>query len=129
MRVAVGVGLAMTLGPVGAAVGTRARRLRRLRGLRRRRTGLAVRPRRSTRRARLVTAGALAVGAGVRRLAVMQTTDLLVANRVLGADDAAAFGVLSTLGGAAFFATATIPLVLMPAAVRGRATRPRSPWR
>ena len=63
-------------------------------------------------------------------IAVLQSTDLLVANRVLDADDAAAFGVLSTIGGAAFFATATIPLVLMPAARRGRAQRrARSPSR
>ena len=61
-------------------------------------------------------------------VAVLQSTDLLVANRVLDADDAAAFGVLSTIGGAAFFATATIPLVLMPAVRSGRASaRPRPP--
>ena len=55
----------------------------------------------------------------------LQTIDLLVANRVLAADGAAEFGVLSTIGGAAFFATATIPLVLMPAAARGRPAPPR----
>ena len=53
-------------------------------------------------------------------MAVLQSLDLLVANRVLEPDLAARFAVLSTLGGAAFFATATIPLVLMPAAVRRR---------
>ena len=53
-------------------------------------------------------------------MAILQSIDLLVANRVLDGDGPAQFAVLSTLGGAAFFATATIPLVLMPAAVRGR---------
>ena len=53
-------------------------------------------------------------------IAVLQSADLLVANRVLDADQAASFGVLSTIGGAAFFATATIPLVLMPSVVKGR---------
>ena len=50
-------------------------------------------------------------------------SDLLVANRVLDADEAARFAVLSTIGGAAFFATATIPLVLLPAVRRGRPAR------
>ena len=68
-------------------------------------------------------AGALAVGLSFVAIAVLQSIDLLVANRVLDADGAAAFGVLSTIGGAAFFATATIPLVLMPAVVKGRDAR------
>ena len=120
VRVAVGVSLAMTLGPVGAAAGCV------LAGY----TGFAV----------CAIGRAVVVGGSRRRpaarsrhtarwrsalsfvaIAVMQSIDLLVANRVLSADDAAAFGVLSTIGGAAFFATATIPLVLMPAARRGRA--------
>ncbi len=51
-------------------------------------------------------------------LAVLQSIDLLVANHRLAPVDAARFSVLSTLGGAAAFATATIPLVLLPAAAR-----------
>ena len=43
-----------------------------------------------------------------------------MANRVLDDGEAARFAVLSTIGGAAFFATATIPLVLLPAVRRGR---------
>jgi O-antigen/teichoic acid export membrane protein len=65
--------------------------------------------------------GTVAVAVAFVLIAVLPTIDLLVANRVLEPAEAARFGVLSTLGGAAFFATATIPLVLIPAAVRGRA--------
>jgi O-antigen/teichoic acid export membrane protein len=127
MRVVVGVPLAMALGPTGAAVGTV------LGGY----TGLLVcgrgapgapswsgpsaldpigppLPRPVTR------SGAFAVGLSFVAIAVLQSIDLLVANRVLDADAAASFGVLSTIGGAAFFATATIPLVLMPSVVKGR---------
>lgn len=53
-------------------------------------------------------------------LAVIQNQDLLLANRLLGPAQAGSYGALSTLGGAAAFATATIPLVLLPGAARGR---------
>ncbi len=119
VRVAVGVSLAMTLGPIGAAMGCV------LAGY----TGFAVcaigrapavgRDPAAVRRT-ISSRGTLAVALSFVAIAVMQSIDLLVANRVLSADDAAAFGVLSTIGGAAFFATATIPLVLMPAVRRGR---------
>jgi O-antigen/teichoic acid export membrane protein len=66
--------------------------------------------------------GTVAVAVGFVLMAVLPAVDLLVANRVLEPADAGRFGVLSTLGGAAIFATATIPLVLIPAAVRGRAS-------
>lgn len=56
-------------------------------------------------------------------VAVLQTADLLVADRVLGRDAAADFGVLSTIGGAAVFATATVPLVLLPALGRAASAR------
>lgn len=52
-------------------------------------------------------------------LAVVQNQDLIFANRLLGSHDAGAYAALSTLGGAAAFATVTIPLVLLPRAVRG----------
>ena len=64
--------------------------------------------------------GAVAVAVAFVLMAVLPAVDLLVANRVLEPTEAGRFGVLSTLGGAAIFATATIPLVLIPAAVRGR---------
>ncbi|MGH8985279.1 MAG: glycosyltransferase family 39 protein, partial [Acidimicrobiia bacterium] len=50
-------------------------------------------------------------------LAVVQNQDVLLAARVLPAGDAARFAALSTLGGVAAFATATVPLVLLPRAV------------
>jgi O-antigen/teichoic acid export membrane protein len=117
VRLAVGVSLALAAGPVGAAAATV------LAGC----AALAVcaarsePDTRSPRRAAAPASSAIVLLAvSFVAIAVLQSTDLLVANRVLDADGAAAFGVLSTLGGAAFFATATIPLVLMPAAVRGR---------
>ncbi len=121
VRLAVGVSLALAVGPIGAAVGTVAAGYAALvvctGGVRpwhvsRRASSLAERP--------VSAAGAIAVGVSFVTLAVLQATDLLVANRSLDPLAAAQFGVLSTIGGAAFFATATLPLVLMPAAVRGR---------
>ncbi len=56
----------------------------------------------------------LAVASPFLLIAVFQTADLLVASRVLRGAGAAEFGVLSTIGGAAVFATATVPLVLIP---------------
>lgn len=53
-------------------------------------------------------------------VAIVQSIDLIIANRSLAGPAAAQFAVLSTLGGAAVFATATIPMVLMPAVVGGR---------
>jgi hypothetical protein len=50
-------------------------------------------------------------------LAVVQNQDLLLAARLLPAGDGARFAALSTLGGVAAFATATVPLVLLPRAV------------
>ena len=124
-RVVVGVPLALALGATGAAAGTV------IAGY----TGLLVctggpflerwgpattfDPPTAPRRA-VTRAGALTVGMSFVAIAVLQSADLLVANRVLAADQAASFGVLSTIGGAAFFATATIPLVLMPSLVKGR---------
>lgn len=62
---------------------------------------------------------ALGVGVSFIGLAVLQITDLVIANARLGEFDAAQFGALSTIGGAAVFATATIPLVLLPESARG----------
>ncbi|MGH2699989.1 MAG: glycosyltransferase family 39 protein [Actinomycetota bacterium] len=52
-------------------------------------------------------------------LALVQNQDLLLAGRLLSAGEAASFAALSTLGGAAVFALATIPVVLLPRAARG----------
>ena len=45
----------------------------------------------------------------------LQQQDLIIANRVLSASDAATFAVVSTIGGAVAFASATLPLVVLPA--------------
>ena len=129
VRLVAGVALAGSLrtGRCGRRHG--ARRVRRAGGCIGRAPAWRLRPARgrSTRRPVVSTAGALSVGLAFVSLAVLQTIDLLVANRVLGPLAAAQFGVLSTLGGAAFFATATIPLVLMPAAVARPARTPQPP--
>ena len=55
-------------------------------------------------------------------LAILQNQDLLFAAHLLPAQQLSRFAVLSTLGGLAAFATATVPLVLLPHAGRpGRA--------
>lgn len=46
--------------------------------------------------------------------ALVANQDLIVANAVLDPDAAGAFAVLSVIGGAVAFATATIPMVLLP---------------
>lgn len=55
--------------------------------------------------------------------AVLQQQDLLVAKVRLGADAAGAFAALSTVGGAVAFASATIPLALLPDATRDEDAR------
>ena len=52
-------------------------------------------------------------------LAIIQNQDVVLANAILPAGEAGRFAVLSTLGGAAAFATTTVPLVLLPRAARG----------
>ena len=52
-------------------------------------------------------------------LAIVQNQDVVLANALLPAGEAGRFAVLSTLGGAAAFATTTVPLVLLPRAARG----------
>ncbi|HWM08530.1 MAG TPA: glycosyltransferase family 39 protein [Solirubrobacteraceae bacterium] len=54
-------------------------------------------------------------------LAVVQNLDVLLANALLDPGEAGRFAVVSTLGGAAAFATTTVPLMLLPrAAEHGR---------
>ena len=52
-------------------------------------------------------------------LALVQNQDVLLANATLGSEQAGQFAVLSTLGGIAAFATSTVPLVLLPRAAAG----------
>ena len=52
-------------------------------------------------------------------LAIVQNQDVVLANGLLDGAEAGRFAVLSTLGGAAAFATTTVPLVLLPRAARG----------
>jgi hypothetical protein len=54
-------------------------------------------------------------------LAFLQNQDLLVAGAVLDGTSAGRFAVLSAIGGAVAFATATVPFVLLPARHDGRA--------
>ena len=117
VRLAVGLVLAQIAGPTGAAVATVIAGYAAL-------TVLTTGPERRDEiphEPAVRHRTAVAVGCSFVLLAVLQSIDLLLANRVLTSADAAQFALLSTIGGAAFFATATIPLVLMPAATRGRA--------
>jgi O-antigen/teichoic acid export membrane protein len=52
-------------------------------------------------------------------LALVQNEDLLLANAILEPGEAGRFAAISTLGGIAAFATATVPLVLLPRAAAG----------
>ncbi|MCW2954499.1 MAG: polysaccharide biosynthesis protein, partial [Conexibacter sp.] len=52
-------------------------------------------------------------------LAIVQSQDVLLAHVLLPGGEAGRFAVLSTIGGAAAFATTTVPLMLLPRAARG----------
>ena len=118
VRLVSGLALAWLAGPIGAALAVVLAGYGALTVLivDRRRVATPWPPPMPPVRARAVAA----VGVAFVLLAGLQSIDLLVANRVLDADAAGRFAVLSTIGGAAYFATATIPLVLMPAVRRGR---------
>jgi hypothetical protein len=77
-------------------------------------------PLRSRRRPSLRVGAPTAAGFTFLVLGVLQTQDLFVANARLDGVAAAQFAVLSTLGGAAVFATATVPMVLLPQLKDGR---------
>lgn len=125
IRLTAGVGLAVVAGPTGAAAGVVLGGYGALWIARRWARGRHIGSRAVLAQA---TAGAAPRGL-VRRngwtmsafllLAVVANQDLLLANRFLGGRAAAGFAVLSTLGGLAAFATATVPLVLLPRAARG----------
>ncbi len=115
-RLAIGIPLALLFGPLGAAIGAVASGYAALAVCAGGRTEMAPAPRRPGLPVRV----AATLGISFVLLAVVQSVDLLAANRVLADGEAARFAVLSTIGGAAFFATATIPLVLLPSVRHGR---------
>jgi len=119
VRLGVGCALAASFGVAGGAVGVVAGGLAGLavarlgHGQTRRRTGLEDEAR--DRRGPASKAAALTF----LFLAVVQCQDIVFANATLSGVEAARFAAISTLGGAAVFATATIPFVLMPRAREG----------
>ncbi len=130
VRLAVGVALAVGVGALGGAGGVVLGAYAALEVARR---GSGLRARRRNRhaagppRAAQAAAGAVSVSASgaawtataFALLAVVQNQDLIFANAMLPGSKAGLYAALSTLGGAAAFATVTIPLVLLPRAVRG----------
>jgi O-antigen/teichoic acid export membrane protein len=110
-RLVLGLGVGLVAGAPGAAWGAAAGgwlALLALRGVDGGGRGAAPRP---------GTVGATALT--FVAFAILQHQDLVLANRLLGEVDAGAFAALSTIGGLAAFATATLPLVLLPRAARG----------
>lgn len=114
-RLAVGMPALVLVGPTGGALGVV------LGGY----AALAV----ATRRMPLgspVPAHAASIGASAApwtavafvALALLQNQDLIVARALLDGDAAGRFAVLSAIGGAVAFATATVPFVLLPGARR-----------
>lgn len=65
------------------------------------------------------SAGTALTGLAFVVLAVLQHQDLVLAHRVLDGDAAGAFAAISAIGGLVAFATATLPMVLLPASRRG----------
>ncbi len=111
-RLTLGVVLTAALGPVGGAAGVVAAGYCALGIARWRGAGVAPSVSQSATGASRQTAAMVVF----LLLAVLANQDLLWANAILGRDQAALFAVLSTLGGVAAFATATIPMVLLPRA-------------
>ena len=62
--------------------------------------------------------GSAAVTLTFLLIAVIAAQDVILANRLLDPSQAGLVGAVVTLGGAAYFATATIPMVLLPSAHR-----------
>ncbi len=137
VRLAVGVGLALGVGALGGAAGVvlggyaalevarrrsgfRLRRASRARRAHTRNASERPAPARADASPTVVpAAGAAWTAAAFLLLAVVQNQDLVFANAMLPGGQAGLYAALSTLGGAAAFATVTIPLVLLPRAVRG----------
>lgn len=109
VRGAVGLALAPVLGPVGAAAGVVAAGYLSL--------VVALLAGRGADAATVRTGHArtsAAVTTAFLLVAVMAAQDVIVANRLLAGDAAGFVAAVATIGGAAYFATATIPMVLMP---------------
>jgi Dolichyl-phosphate-mannose-protein mannosyltransferase len=111
LRVAAGLPLALALGPAGAAGAVVLAGYGAL--------GVALWGRRAEAPGAVAPSVPWTTIAAFLALAVVQTQDLLWANATLPATEAARFALLSTVGGIAIFASATVPLVLLPRAVRG----------
>jgi hypothetical protein len=143
VRLTLGIALALIAGPVGAAIAVvvagwaalavahlpardtwgalRSNRDAKAPHVRRAPESASLDARRSGAQARgAPTAGVIAA---FLLLAVVQNQDVLLANAVLPSSEAARFAVLSTFGGAAAFATTTVPLMLLGRAGDRRALR------
>jgi hypothetical protein len=118
VRLGAGIALAAVVGPVGGAVGVVAAGWAAL--------AIAHLPASPGPREAPAPRPATAVGRPAAAvltfllLAVVQSQDIVLANAVLPEDEAGRFAVLSTLGGAAAFATTTVPLVLLTHSRGGR---------
>ena len=123
VRLAIGIPLAASFGPVGGAAGVVLAGYAALAVAAVRRTGD---PRGKWLReseghiSTQSTGGAFWwTAAAFLFLALFQKQDVLFANRLLGDLDAATFAAVATLGGIAVLASVRVPLVLIPRAVQG----------
>jgi Dolichyl-phosphate-mannose-protein mannosyltransferase len=111
VRLTLGVALAAAIGPVGGALAVVAAGWAAL--------AVAWLPAHAGEQ-RAVRGPSLAPGAAVLAfllLAVVQNEAVILANALLDGEEAGRFAVVATLGGAAAFATTTVPLVLLSRAV------------
>jgi Dolichyl-phosphate-mannose-protein mannosyltransferase len=116
VRLAIGLTLAITVGALGAAWGAVAGGWVALALLRRvpATAGVVV---------DAAASGSVATALAFASVALLQHQDLVVAQRVLPGEGAAAVAALSAVGGIVAFATATLPMVLLP---RARAGEPHA---
>lgn len=119
VRLLLGVGAAVLVGPTGAAFAVTAAGYAALvAAMRGGDLAPAARP-----LAARSPGASTATAATFALFAVIQQQDLLFAKARLGTEAAGAFAALSTVGGAVAFATATIPLALLPEARNDDAAR------